>query len=94
MREVELLQAPVGSEPSLGDEEQHRLAALRCPVERALPTFTRRDAALRVKVEEKVVKALRGESIGQRLRFGVVFAGVADENARHVSMTGGATLTG
>jgi hypothetical protein len=85
VREIELLQAPVGIKPCLRDEEEHRLAPLRRLVELALPTLAGGDAALRIEVEKNVVKTLHDEPIGKRSRFSVVLAGMAEEYAGHVA---------
>ncbi len=50
-----ILAAPRRAEPCCRDQEQHRLAAVRRLVERALPSLAGRDAALRVEIEENVV---------------------------------------
>jgi hypothetical protein len=50
---------------SCGNEEDHRLAALRSLVQPALPALAHRDPALRVEVEERFAPARLGEPIDQ-----------------------------
>jgi hypothetical protein len=55
--------APAGTEPVRRDEEDHRLAAVGLLVQRPLPALARRDASLRVEIEEDVVPALAREPV-------------------------------
>src|SRR3984893_2535729 len=55
MREIQFFAAPNRSEPRLRHQEQHRLAAARRLVQRALPALARGNAALRIEIEEDFV---------------------------------------
>ncbi len=82
-RQLVFLAAPARGEPTGRDDEHHRLAARRRRVQCAFPPLARRDAAIRIDVEENVVPAFGGEPIAQRDGLEVVVARMAEEDARH-----------
>jgi|ERR1700738_2680530 hypothetical protein len=55
VRQIQLFAAPNRSEPRLRHQEQHRLAAARRLVQRALPAFAGGNAALRVEVKKDFI---------------------------------------
>lgn len=79
--------APAGREPRFRDEKQHGLAAVSRLIERALPPFACRNAAMRVDIEENFVfPAVTRQPIAQGDSLGVVSARMAQEYARHVKV--------
>jgi hypothetical protein len=83
---IELLQAPPGCEPGFRHQKEHRLAAIGGFVQRALPTFATRNAALRIKIEEDfILPAVIGEPVAQGDCLGIVAARMAEKDVRHVS---------
>ena len=83
VREVELLEAPAGSEPVPRDQEQHRFAARGRLVEGALPALAGRYAAVRIDIEENIVPAFTLQPVAKCDCLGVVHARMAQKNARH-----------
>jgi hypothetical protein len=77
------VQAPTGAEPVRRDQQDHRLAAVRLLVQRPLPALARRDAAIRVEIEEDVVPAFAREPIAQSDGLEIVVGGMAEEDAGH-----------
>ena len=82
-RERIFLCAPAGAEPIRRHEEDDRFAAARGVVQRPLPALPRRNAALRIEIEENVLPAFGGEPVAQRDRLEIVLARMTQKYARH-----------